>query len=149
MRYSNDYVQVAVYVISEYGWDNADVWVPREVAEAESQDDFLKWVYSKAGEGWRDTWGDVQAVFIASFNFEEPSDGSIFIRKGTKVRVASAADTTLSPNVNDLGTLQADCRIGKGVDVLVDVLLDNGNECSVYGHQLEVEVLPVKRRKRG
>lgn len=60
---------VEVFVLSDSsGWGTELVEIPEEVASSESQDRFLEWVYSEAGEVFRAEWGrSVFAVFVCSW----------------------------------------------------------------------------------
>jgi hypothetical protein len=144
--YSKDRVKIEAYILTGFGWSQDPVWVPREVALSESQDEFLAWTYSDDGESWRDTWGDVRAVFVCNFSFDadESGDDSHFVEKGTRVKIVCnpppGQPAIFSGSLGEHGVMQECGRIGDGAgwDVY-DVLLDNGNEISCYGFQLEQE----------
>jgi hypothetical protein len=65
----------ALLVFGDIGghWETEAVEVPEEVAESESQDVFLEWVYSDGGKQFRDSWADAEACFgdlLAVFRME-------------------------------------------------------------------------------
>jgi len=141
-KQNKDRVQIEVVILDEHqGWDTSMVWVPRKVAESESQDAFLKWVYSDDGKAWRETWSSVSAVYVHNFSFEETGEDSVFVEVGTKVRVARPPEEEqvgFSASVGDVGETRDAGRIGPDSgNALIDLLLSNGNEVTVFSHQLD------------
>jgi len=142
-KQNKDRVQIEVVILDErQGWDTSMVWVPRKVAESGSQDAFLTWVYSDDGAAWRETWNSVSAVYVHNFSFEEPGDDSVFVEAGTKVRVARGPgedeSVGFSGDVGDVGEMRDAGRIGPDSGhALIDLLLSNGNEVTVFSHQLD------------
>ncbi len=53
-------------------WESHAVEVPDEIAQSESQDAFLTWVYhTPEGKSFQESWqGDCMAVFVLSFSWD-------------------------------------------------------------------------------
>lgn len=68
--------QVDVFFISDRGgWTTEVIEIPKAVADTESQDAFIKWVYSDEGDRFRAGWGsNILAVFVCSWDPEEFDD---------------------------------------------------------------------------
>lgn len=65
-----------VFLDEHQGWDTMVVTIPEKIAETQSQDAFIKWVYSDEGEGFRKTWHkDVMSVYVMSWRADLEASG--------------------------------------------------------------------------
>lgn len=65
-----------VFLDEHQGWDSMVVEIPEEVAKTQSQDAFIKWVYSAEGERFRRTWHkDVMSVYVMSWRDDLDASG--------------------------------------------------------------------------
>jgi hypothetical protein len=65
-----------VFLDEHQGWDSMVVEIPEDVAETQSQDAFIKWVYSDEGERFRKTWHKgVMSVYVMSWRDDLDASG--------------------------------------------------------------------------
>lgn len=75
-----------VFLDDHGGWESKIINVPEEIASTQSQDAFIKWVYSDSGADFRLTWADgTISVYVMSWrgDLQEPEwdDEPLFGRK--------------------------------------------------------------------